>query len=177
MKYGSNIRAITDILLTPQNEEQYLGDIRAGAAKFADTSSAVMLDLQSLEYGSDQIFALRCEKGTLAPYLTIPTTFLVTTLGVALSRKAAAERHKALVLLDSNPSLYSAAGWIFEHSAHATLSDPNRSRLRTYIDGKLSTNIPPVKRMISGSDALREIQQPFDFYWRPRGPISRVLML
>jgi len=131
-----------------------------------------MLDLGSLDYGSghsSKIFAIRPTENPQITYLTIPTKFLVTTLGMALSRKAAAQRHEAFVLLDNHPSLCSAAGWIFEHAAHITLSNPKRSPLPTYISNKKGPTIPPASEMISGSE-LRNIQRPFNFYWRPREP-------
>ena len=131
-----------------------------------------MLDLQGLSHvdHSSKIFAIRPAENPQVTCVTIPTKFLIRTVGMALSRNAATQRHTAFVLLDSHPSLRSAAGWIFEHSAHIILSNPNRDPLLTHISNTMGPTIPSTKEMISGSDALRGVQRPFDFYWRPREP-------
>jgi len=131
-----------------------------------------MRDLENLNHidHSSNIFSIKPTENPQIPYLTIPTRFLLTTLGMALSRKAAAQRHEAFVLLDYHLSLRGAARWIFEHSAHTTLSNPNRPPLPTYINYETGRAIPPAKQMKSGPDALRNIQPPFDFYWRPQDP-------
>jgi hypothetical protein len=132
-----------------------------------------MLDVQALDHQvnhSSKIFAIRPGSTRQNSRLTIPTTFLQQTLGEALSRKAAAKRHEAFVLLGNHPSLRGAAGWVFEHTAHITLSNPNRPPLPTYIRGVVGSTIPPAKNMISGSTVLSTIQPSFDFYWRPGEP-------
>ena len=96
--------------------------------------------------------------------------FLQRTLGEALSRKAAAKRHEAFLLLTNHLPLRAAAGWAFEHAAHIIISNPNRPPLQTYIRGVARSPIPPANNMITGSTALSTIQPPFDFYWQPGEP-------
>jgi len=120
------------MLLKPVNEEQYLADIHEGAENFADQSSGVVLDLQGLKHKNDhssKIFAIRPGETPRTSCLTIPTTFLQETLGEALSHKAAAKHHEAFALLSSHLSLCGAAGWVFKHTAHITLSNPNHPPL------------------------------------------------
>jgi hypothetical protein len=74
-------------------------------------------------------------------------------------------------MLSKHPSLRTAAGWLFESYAHVVLSDPNRSPLPTYIRNETAApSIPPPNEIRSGSTALKTIQPPFSFYWRPREP-------
>jgi len=159
------------MLLKPVNEEQYIADIRVGAAIFVDMPLETVLDLQGLNHQHDlssNIFAIRPEETPQTTCLTIPTTFLQETLAKALSRTAASKRHEAFMLLRNHRSLCGTAGWVFEHTAHITLSNPNRPPLPIYIGGEVGPTIPPAKNMISGSTALKTIQMPFDFYWRPQ---------
>jgi len=144
-----------------------LADIREDAEIFANSSSGFVLDLEGLGHSSN-IFTVRHVETPRTTRLTIPTTFLQEALGEALSRNTAAKRHEAFVLLGNHPSLRSAAGSVFEHAAHITLSNPNRPPLPTHTGGDVGPTIPPVRNMISGTDALRKIQPLFDFYWRPR---------
>ena len=56
---------------------------------------------------------------------------------------------------------------MFEHMAHVFTADPGRSPLEIYI-GSMKGTIPALQRMISGDDAIKHIQSPFNFYWRPQ---------
>jgi len=172
-KYGSNVRAIIDILDTPAKEVTYLTDVRAGASNFATDFSNVLSDLRNLDFGSkasSKIFTLRPNNlVSRQPILRIPTSFLAATLGLALARQAVAQQHAAFTMLSKHPSLRTAAGWLFENYAHVVLSDPNRLPLTTYFRNETEpSSIPPPDEMKSGSTALKNIQPPFSFYWRPR---------
>lgn len=97
-KYGSNIRAITDMLFKPVNEKQYIADIREDTENFADRSSGITPDLQNLNHQSNhssKIFVIKPGPTPQTTCLTIPTSFLQK----APSRKAAAKRHEALCCL------------------------------------------------------------------------------
>jgi len=174
-KYGSNIRAIVDILGTPAKEDTYLTDVRAGASNFANDFLTVLSDLRNLDFGSkvsSKIFTVRPDNlVSRQPVLRIPTSFLAATLGLALARQAVAQQHAAFTMLSKHPSLRTAAGWLFENYAHVVLSDPNRAPLPTYIRNETEPpSIPPPIEMKLGSTALKNIQPPFSFYWRPREP-------
>jgi hypothetical protein len=88
-KYGSNIRAIVDILDTPAKESSYLTDVRAGASNFAIEFSTVLSDLRNLDFGSkasSKNFTVRPDSSvSREPVLRIPTYFLSVTLGLALA--------------------------------------------------------------------------------------------
>ena len=174
-KYGSNIRAIVDILDTPAKEASYLTDVRAGASNFAIEFSTVLSDLRNLDFGSkasSKIFTVRPDNSaSREPVLRILTYFLAATLGLALARQAVAQQHAAFTMLSKHPSLRTAAGWLFENYAHVVLSDPNRAPLPTYIRNETGApSIPPPNEIRSGSTTLKAIQPPFNFYWRPREP-------
>ena len=129
-KYGSNVRAIIDILDTPAKEDTYLTDVRAGASDFATNFSNVLSDLRNLDFGSkdsSKIFTVRPNNlVSRQPILRIPTSFLALTLGLALARQPVAQQHAAFTMLSKHESLRTAAGWLFENHAHVVLSDPNR---------------------------------------------------
>jgi hypothetical protein len=169
-KYGSNVKAIIDILDTPAKEDTYLTDVRAGASNFATDFSNILSDPRNLDFGSSKIFTVRPNNlVSRQPILRIPTAFLAATLGLALARQAVGQQHAAFTMLSKHPSLRTAAGWLFENYAHVVLSDPNRLPLTTYIRNKTEPpSIPPPSEMKSGSTALKNIQLPFSFYWRPR---------
>ena len=171
-RYGSNVRTIIEIIQTPTAEQQYLTDVRSGASNFANDSQEAFSNLQNLDFGSkalSTIFTVRPHRVSREPVLKIPTPFLAMMLGLALARVAVARQQAAFMMLSKHPSLRTAAGWLFENYAHAVLSDPNRAPLATYIRNEVGTpSIPPPKNVISGSTALKNIQPPFSFYWRPR---------
>ena len=171
-RYGSNIRTIIEIIKTPTAEQPYLTDIRSGASNFANDFQQAFLNLQDLDFGSkasSKIFTIRPHRVSREPVLKIPTPFLATVLGLALAKLEVARQHAAFTMLRTHPSLRTAAGWLFENYAHAVLSDPNRAPLATYIRNEIGApSIPPPNNVISGPTALKNIQPPFNFYWRPR---------
>jgi len=84
-----------------------------------------------------------------------------------MSRQVAAQQHTFFRILSSYPSFRDAGGWLFEHYAHNRLSGPYRQPLKAHsLDGTVH-DIPVPAKMIAGSTALKHIQPPFNFYWRP----------
>ena len=120
---------------------------------------------------SSMVFTIRPKKTRRGRYtLEIPTPFLSHTFGLAMSHQAAVQQHTFFRMLSHYPSFCSAAGWLFEHYAHNCLSKPNHEKLEAYtLDGTLH-HIPVPSRMIAGSTALKRIQPPHNFYWRPVEP-------
>ena len=59
---------------------------------------------------------------------------------------------------------------MFENIAHVIVADPKRSPLHTYDCNNRKLILPTPKEVTSGTTALGRIQQPFNFYWRPREP-------
>ena len=101
------------------------------------------------------------------PVLTVPTSYLFKTLVTAVSHQEVAQQH----LIFAHPTLGTAARWWFENYAHVRLSDPTRPLIQTHIRSiSNSPSIPAPKAVLVGSTALRKIQPPFYFYWRPREP-------
>ncbi|KAF8520015.1 hypothetical protein BU17DRAFT_47299 [Hysterangium stoloniferum] len=172
-KYGPNPRSIVTILIEPSEEETYLDDVRTGAVTLAGQFPSIFLDLESLDFSSNissMIFTVR-PKNLISrrPTLHIPTPFLASTLGVAVSAQTAAQQHSFFALLSGHPSLRSAAGWVFESYARVRFSGPNPASLQGYLPGDPNPHpIPTPSRVISGTTALQTIQSPFNFYWRPR---------
>jgi len=174
-KYGPNIRLIGDIIEDAASEDSFREDIKAAARDCADQFPDILNNLNDLDFGSEvpsRIFAVRpSSPGSRLSILTIPTPFLAGTLGIALSRKFAADRLSIFRMLDGYSTLRSAAGWIFEMHAHAVVSDPTRRGLPISTRyGIVSYHLPPPQRFISGPTALRTVQKPFNFYWRPQEP-------
>jgi hypothetical protein len=174
-EYGPNIRLISHVLQDAASEDRYRADIKIAARDCANRFPNILNNLEDLDFGSEdpsKIFAVQpCSPGSQVASLTIPTYFLAGTFGIALSQKFAADRLSAFRMLDEHSTLRSAAGWIFEIHAHAVLSDPTRDRLPTYTCyNPIPHGLPPPQRFISGPHALRNIQPPFNFYWRPQEP-------
>ncbi|KIL69443.1 hypothetical protein M378DRAFT_8092 [Amanita muscaria Koide BX008] len=173
-KFGTSPRIIIDILTSNFNEDEYENEVNTAAYKLAAEFSAVFLDLNDLNFAdkiSSKVFTVRPKKTRRGIYtLEIPTPFLSHTFGLAMSRQTAAQQHTFFRTLSSYPSFCSAAGWLFEHYAHNRLSEPKCEQLGAYtFDGTLH-HIPVPARMIAGSTALKRIQPPYNFYWRPVQP-------
>ena len=174
-KYGSNIRCILDILRDEEEEATYDQDVKSGAAHIARNFTTILMELERLDFKSElssKIFAVRPNNlESRLPILTIQTPYLFKTLVMAVFCQAVAQQHQIFTMLAAHPTLGTAAGWWFEHYAHVRLSDPTRPPIRTYICGASNPpSIPAPKSMVAGSTALRTIQPPFNFYWRPREP-------
>ena len=119
-KFGPNPRIIVDILIKPNMEAQYLSDIKSGASSLAYEIPAAFWELRSLQYSSDLIFIRpNVSKWRVIPTLYIPTPFLASTLGIAISGQAAFEQRSFFRMLSGHPTLRSAAVWIFKSYAHA----------------------------------------------------------
>ena len=175
LRYGSNVRRIIDILKRPAEEATHDFDVRSGAANIAKEFSTILLELEELDFKSSlasKIFTVRPNNLVERQgVLTIPTAYLFKTLATAVARQTLAQQHNIFMMLTAHPSLGTAAGWWFEHYAHVKLSDPTRQPIPTHTHGTSdSSPIPVPKVMLSGSAALRNIQPPFNFYWRPREP-------
>jgi len=158
-----------------EEEARYELNVKSVATKIARDFSTILLQLECLDFNSElssKIFAVRPNNLELRlPVLTIPTPYLFKTLVTAVSRQADAQQHLIFMMLTAHPSLGTAAGWWFENYAHVKLSDPTRPPIQTHIGGVSNPlSIPAPKAVLAGSDALRKIQPPFDFYWRPREP-------
>ena len=159
-KYGSNIRGITDMLYTPENEETYLLQVQRAAAGFAKDYHNILVNLDALDHRDDyssHIFAVKPTSTHKDGRVIIPTDFLSATLGVALSCAAEAECQKAFMMMHKHPSLSSAAGWIFEHSAHLYVAKKDRPEIQTYTQYRKGPAIPPVECSESGNSRLREV--------------------
>lgn len=80
--------------MDPSEEDAYLCDIQAGAMKLAREFSTVFSNLENLDFSSEvssKIFFLRPDLNvSRRPILTIPTAFLFTTLGIAVSHQTMA---------------------------------------------------------------------------------------
>ncbi|CAA7264998.1 unnamed protein product [Cyclocybe aegerita] len=173
-KYGPSPRIIIDILRKRTPENGYLQDIKTAAATFARQFLVMFPNIESLDFSGDvssKIFTVRPNNNDrrLAA-LSIPTPLIASALGVAFSSQDQATRHTFFNMLNGHPSLRGAAGWLFESYAHVYFSDPTRGTLKVYCaDQKLAPlSIPYAARMIAGSTALKNIQPPHNFYWRPR---------
>ena len=159
------------MLYTPGNEETYLLQVQRAAARFAKDYHNILVNLDALDYCDDyssHIFTVKPTSTHKDGRVIIPTDFLSATLGVALSRAAEAECQKAFMMMHKHPSLSSAVGWIFEHSAHLYVANNDRPQIRIYMQSREGPAIPPVKDSKSGNTFLGSIQAPFNFYWRPR---------
>ena len=169
--YGPNVRICFHILKEPTQEETHLRHVQVAATKFARDFSKSFQELLELDFGSrdvsSKIFMLRPKNlgSRHSPVLTIPTTFLLKALTLALSRDVATQQDVVFAMLNSHPTLRSPAGWMFENMAHVVAADPARSSLQIYTSTKRDF-IPAPKVMISGNDAMGHIHAPF--YWRPR---------
>ena len=187
-KYGSNIRTIVKTLLFPELEAAHIRDVETAAYAIAQDFATIIVNLKMLYLGlegSCKVFTIRPEKlgTTRLPVLYISSSFLASTLGMAVARHATAQKHLFFVILNSHPTLRAPAGWLFENYSHFYFSIENR---RESIHGYLKDDpnrylIPIAKKMLSGTTALKRIQQPFNFYWRPTEPtfkgINSVLRL
>ena len=173
-RYGSNVRIIVDILNTPSQEAIYLNQVQAAAGKIAREFSTTFQELLNLDFrskdASSKIFMLRPKDlGSREPVLTIPTTFLLKTFALALSRSADAQQHAVFAMFNSHPTLRSPAGWIFENMAHVVVASPKRPQLKMYNGANREFSLPAPEEMISGNSALRGVKEQFrSFYWRPR---------
>ena len=171
-KFGPNPRIIVDILVKPNMEAQYLSDIKSGASSLAYEIPTAFWELRSLQYSSDLIFIRpNVSKWRVIPTLYIPTPFLASTLGIAISGQAAFEQRSFFRMLSGHPTLRSTAEWLFKSYAHAYFSTPNQPPLDGYLRrGRNPHHIPIPTRAVIGSNALKDIQLPFNFYWRSQGP-------
>jgi hypothetical protein len=128
-----------------------------------------------LDFGekpSSKVFTVRPKKNESQEsyILEIPTSFLSRTFGLAMSRQAVTQQHTFFRILSGHPSFCDAAGWLFEDYAHNRLSEPKQNPLEAYsLDGTVH-HIPVSDKMIVGSTALKRIQPPHNFYWRPVKP-------
>jgi len=150
----------------------YDQDVQNEAAVIARDFSTVLLKLKRLNFSSN-IFAVRPEnlESRPAPVLTILTPYLFKTFATAVSRQALVQQHAIFTSLIAHPSLGTSAEWWFESYAHVRLSDPARPPIQTHIRSAPNLSfIPAPKDVLAGTDALRKIKPPFDFYWRPREP-------
>ncbi|KAF8959419.1 hypothetical protein BDZ97DRAFT_1667164 [Flammula alnicola] len=173
-KFGPSPRVIVDVLGTPALEATHVRDIRAGAVKLASQFSTVFLDLDCLDFSFDmssEIFTVRPDMSNFRlPALYIPTPFLASLLGVAMSRQAADQQCTFFDMLSRHPSLHGTAGWLFASYAHAYFSNPNHDPIQAYLHNDPNPYpIPTPANMITGSK-LKTIQPPHNFYWRPREP-------
>jgi len=174
-KFGPSPRIIIDLLKYPDKEASYLHDINAAAHDISCKLSEILSDLRTLDFSShmsvDIIIMIRPETlQTRVPNLYIPTPFLVNTLGIAISRYPAAQQHSFFTLLKGYPPpLCGTARWLFEHYADVCFSRPDNVSFHGYLRGNPQPyQIPTPSATITGSAALKTIQPPFHFYWRPR---------
>ena len=172
LRYGSNVRRITDILELPGEETVYKQDVQTAATNIARDFSTILLQLDSLDFKfelSSMIFTVRPNNLVeRLGVLTIPTAYLFKAFIMAVSRQTLAQQHNIFTMLATHPSLGTAAGWWFKNYAHVRLSDPTRQPIPTHTRGlPNSSPIPAPNIALAGSTALRKIQPPFDFYWRP----------
>jgi len=159
----------------PDREAIYLQDVNTAADDLSCEFSEKLCRLQSLDFSSNisaEILMVRPNDPQLRlPDLYIPTPFPASTLGVAISRHSAAQKYTSFSLLDSYPTLRDTAGWLFENYAHVCFSCPNNISFHEYLGGNANSyQIPTTNAVITGSTALKIIQPPFSFYWRPQEP-------
>jgi hypothetical protein len=174
-KYGPSPRLLIDLLIFPGREAIYLHDVNTAAYDLSWEFSKKFGRLQSLDSSSNisaEILMVKPNTPQLRlPDLYIPTAFLASTLGVAISRHSATQKYAFFALLDSYPTLRDTAGWLFENYAHVCFSGPNNISFHEYLGGKANSyQIPATNAVITGSTALKTIQRPFSFYWRPLEP-------
>ena len=128
--YGSNIRIIVDILNTPSQESIYLNHVQVASAKIAREFSTTFLELLNLNFSAKgvslEIFMLRPKDlVSRQPVLTIPTTFLLETLALALSRSAEAQQHAVFAKCSTPIPLSAALPDEFFKIWHTLLPDRN----------------------------------------------------
>ena len=174
-KYGPIPRIIIDLLMFPDKEAIYHQDINTAADDLSRELSNIFCSLRRLDFSSNisaEMFMVRPNTPQLRlPILYIPTPFLVSTLGIAISRHSAAQKYSLFMLLDSYPPLRDTAKWLFENYANVCFSGPNNISFHEYLSGNPNSyQIPTTNVVISGSTALKTIQPPFSFYWRPQEP-------
>ncbi|KAF8330992.1 hypothetical protein F5887DRAFT_895307, partial [Amanita rubescens] len=169
-KYGPSPRMIIQILTG--NVDLYEREVNTAAFALASKLSALP-DLDNLDFSdiSSKIFTVT-PKNNLSRgehTLTIPTSFLSQTFGSAMSRQAAAQQHTFFRMLKSYPAFCGAGGCLFKVYGHNRLSDPTRQPLEAHSpDGVYHIRAPA--KMIAGNTALKSMQEPFNFYWRPAEP-------
>ncbi|KAF8351822.1 hypothetical protein F5887DRAFT_932526 [Amanita rubescens] len=172
-KYGPSPRIIIDILTKTIKEDTYESEVITAAATLAGDFSYGFLQLESLDFGADissKIFTVRPKMSRWDRYLEIPTSFLCHIFGLAMSRQEAAQQLAFFRIFNGHPSFRDAGRWLFEDYAHNRLSDSERKPLEAYsLDGTVR-HIPVPDKMIVGSTALKHIQPPHNFYWRPVKP-------
>jgi len=159
----------------PGREAAYLRGVNTAADDLSREFSKNFCSLRSLDFSSNifaEILMVRPDTPQLRlPSLYIPTPFLASTLGVAISRHSAAQKYTFFMLLDSYPPLRDTAGWLFENYAYICFAGPNNISFQEYPGGKPNLyQIPTTNVVITGSTALKTIQPPFSFYWRPQEP-------
>ena len=174
-KYGPIPRIIIDLLMFPDKEAIYHQDINTAADDLSRELSNIFCSLRRLDFSSNisaEMFMVRPNTPQLRlPILYIPTPFLVSTLSIAISRHSAAQKYSLFTLLDSYPPLRDTAKWLFENYANVCFSGPNNISFHEYLSGNPNSyQIPTTNVVISGSTALKTIQPPFSFYWRPQEP-------
>jgi hypothetical protein len=172
-KFGPSPRTIINILITPAEEAEYVNYVQDWADAFVHDFPTAFFDLRKLNFSSDissKFFFVRPHvSNARGATLHIPTQFLTNALGAAMSHQAAAQQHTFFNILSGHPSLGSAAGWLFENYAHVCLSDPSRNALQAYLQNETNPQlIPAPAEIIAGNTALRNIKEPYDFYWQPR---------
>ena len=169
--YGPNPRTIISILQCPEDEADYIDDAINAATNLAKDFPRIFQQIERANFSSDisKIFYLRPHPERRSkPVLSIPTSFLAKTLGVSVASQVAVQQNSFFSILTSHPSLRSAAGWLFENYAHAYFSDKPMQVYHS--DHPNPIFVPVPERRIAGRTALKNIQSPFNFYWRPREP-------
>ena len=104
-------------------------------------------------------------------FLEIPTPFLRRTFGLAMSRQGEAQQDTTFFrILNGHLSFREAGRWLFGDYAHNRLSELEREPLKAYSPDGTVYHIPVPAKMIVGFTALKNIQPPHNFYWRPVKP-------
>ena len=149
-KYGPIPRIIIDLLMFPDKEAIYHQDINTAADDLSRELSNIFCSLWRLDFSSNisaEMFMVWPNTPQLwLPILYIPTPFLVSTLGIAISHHSAAQKYSLFTLLDSYPPLRNTAKWLFENYANVCFSGPNNISFHEYLSGNPNSSkfLPPM---------------------------------
>ena len=163
-KISRLFRRLAEIGLDKKKKENEPDKVNTAATDLAGDFSAIFPQLDRLNFGdvSSKIFTIKPKTSRSLHTLTIPTSFLAQTFGLAVSRQAADQQNTLFRMLSSHPSFCDAGGTLFEHYAHNQLSEPEREPLLAYSPDDEVCCIPVPAKLIAGTTALGHIQPPHD---------------
>jgi len=170
-KYGSNVRRIIGILKDPEEEEAtYDLDVKSEAAEIAKDFSTILLRLERLDFKSKLSSDICCEteqSGAATAGFDHPNAISLQDSSHGCVPPSGGSTTSDFHDAHCAPIPWYRCRVVVRNYAHVRLSDPTRPPIQTHICSVSNPpSIPAPKAVLAGSNALRKIQPPFDFYWR-----------